>query len=344
MTSSDPRFLLDRHLDTLYRDTSRQLACDTRDQASFSQWRSRALAQVHDLLGIKDLPTPRIVGKSLLQSQNCGSYTEEKWAVTTEEDVTIPIYVLVPHVPGPFPALLVFHGHNPSVQYILGHYPDEQTAIRQRALDDNYAQRFARLGYLVCAVEQRGFGERQSKSYANRVQPQSCRHQSFFYQMMGRTLIGERCRDGMVGLELLLSRTEVMADRVGVTGCSGGGTVALWLGAIEPRLQVVVPGNYFCSFRASIMDLRHCECNYVPGAARYFEMGDIAALTAPRPFLAIQGVFDDIFPVEAARQEFETVANAYALLDVPDQCAMAEKSTGHAYNVEVAHEFFSRWL
>ncbi len=344
MSTPDPRLRLEQHLDTLYRTTARQFPCDTADRESFLAWQADARSRVRDLLGIGNLPELQVVNQVLQQSRDCGAYTEEKWAITTDEEVVIPLYFLIPHSPGPFPALLVFHGHNPSVQYILGHYPDEETARRQRVLDDNYAQRLAELGYLVCAVEQRSFGERLSHFDDRTPHPNSCRHQAFFYQMMGRTVVGERCRDGMVGLELLRQRTDVLPERIGVTGCSGGGTVTLWLGAIEPGLQVVVPGNYFCSFRASIMDLRHCECNYVPGAARLFEMGDIAALTAPRPFLAIQGIFDDIFPVEAARQEFVTVARAYACLDVPERCAMVERPTGHAYSVQAAQAFFTQWL
>ncbi len=344
MSSSDPCFRLDTHLDTLYRDTARQLPCATGDRHTFATWRVEALERVQSLLGLDSLDAPRITEQTLLRSQDCGTYTEEKWAITTEDAVVIPLYFLIPHAAGPYPALLVLHGHGPSVQHILGHYPDTQTALQQRALDDNYAQRFAELGYLVCAVEQRGFGERLSHFEPRATYPNSCRHQAFFYQMMGRTLIGERCRDGLVGLELLQQRSDVVPTRIGVTGCSGGGTITLWLGALEPRLRVVVPGNYFCSFRASIMDLRHCECNYVPHAARFFEMGDIAALVAPRPFLAIQGIYDEIFPIEAARQEFQTVTQAYTLLDVPDRCVMVAKPTGHAYNVQAAHAFFTQWL
>ncbi len=185
MSTPDPHFQLQHHLDALYQDTARQLPCDISDRASFQAWQTSARHRVREVLGIDGLPEPQVVDQALLQSRDCGSYTEEKWAVTTDEGVVIPLYFLVPHVPGPLPALLIFHGHGPSVQYILGHYPDAQTAERHRALDDNYAQRFAELGYLVCAVEQRGFWRKAVEFDTRSVYPNSCRHQAFFYQMMG---------------------------------------------------------------------------------------------------------------------------------------------------------------
>ena len=76
------------------------------------------------------------------------------------------MYVLVPKKSPPFKTILVFHGHDPSVQTILGNYPDGTAARENLALDNNYAQALAQAGYLVCAVEQRGLGERLTRQTA----------------------------------------------------------------------------------------------------------------------------------------------------------------------------------
>jgi hypothetical protein len=260
------------------------------------------------------------------------------------EGVQIPMYILVPKARPPFKPILVFHGHNPSVQYILGNYPTPEIAEESRKLDDNYAQALAQAGYLVCAVEQRGFGERISDQVREPGYPISCRHLSFEYQLQGRTLLGERCWDGMCAINYLQSRDDLVPGALGCTGNSGGGTTTLWLSAIEDRISVVVPSCYLCSFKHSILGMNHCECNYVPGILEYAEMGDLAALIAPRLFRAIAGEHDPIFPIEGVREQFETVRRAYQLLGVEEKCSLAVHPGEHAYNHALSHEWLGKWL
>ena len=120
--------------------------------------------------------------------------------------------------PPPYKPVLAFHGHGPGVQYILGNYPNEQVAQEDLARDGNWAQELARAGYLVCALEQRAFGERIADQFGGAEATSSCRHLAFEYLMEGRTLIGERCWDGMVALSYLQNRQDVIKDRIACTG------------------------------------------------------------------------------------------------------------------------------
>ena len=160
-------------------------------------------SKVAELLGITDRKLPATVEARPITRTDRGSYTEEKLAIDTGEGTQTPLYVLVPKAEPPYKSILVFHGHNPSVHYVLGSYPDEETRVEHLARDINYAQALAQAGYLVCAVEQRGFGERVSDFHGGLERPNSCRHLSFEYLLQGRTLIGERCWDGMLALTYL---------------------------------------------------------------------------------------------------------------------------------------------
>ncbi len=337
-------FGLDAHLVELYRQNARRQSAPAGNSTVFPAWQRAGRRHVAELLGIVDLPRPTVTRQELLHRRDRHSFVEEKWRVVSDEGIPIPLYFLVPQGRDPRGPVLAFHGHNPSVQYILGNYPDAATAEAEKARDGNYAAQLAAAGYLVCAVEQRGFGERLTRAAGHSQVPNSCRHLAFHYQMLGRTLVGERCRDGMLALDLLRARPETRGAKVAVTGNSGGGTTTFWLSALEESLDIVMTGCYFCSFADSLMAIRHCECNYVPGATRYFEMGDIACLIAPRPQLFIQGEFDDIFPIAAARQEYDTVQAVYAALGITDRIAMAVHPTGHAYNVASALTFLQSWM
>ncbi len=339
-----PRFLLQAHVDAMYEAAPRRLAFSARTPAEFGAWQAGLRQKTLELLGLAGRTPPEAVEAEILQAVERDGYVEEKYLLDAGEGVGIPAYLLVPRTEPPYRPVLVFHGHNPSVQWILGNYPSDEERESRLKVDNNYAQALAQAGYLVCAVEQRGFGERQTEDGRGAVHENSCRHLAFTYQMAGRNLVGERCWDGMCAIAFLQSRPDVVPGVLGCTGNSGGGTTALWLSAIDERITVSVPGCYLCSFRESIYNLRHCECNYVPGILEWAEMGDLAALIAPRPLRAIAGEQDDIFPIDGVRDQFAVAAQAYELLEVAERCSLGVHPGPHGYNHRLSREWFGAWL
>lgn len=342
--SNDPRFALQSHVDYLYQNKPHRLALSARTLDEFKVWQTAFRAEVVNLLGLAGRTPPLNPRADKLQAIDRGEYIEEKYALDVGEGVTAPMYILVPKTAPPYKAVMVFHGHNPSVQYILGNYPNDDVKQERLGVDGNYAQALAQAGYMVCAVEQRGFGERVTDQLSGPSQGRSCRHLAFDYLLEGRTLVGERCRDGMVAISYVQNRPDVVPGALGCTGNSGGGTTALWLSVIEPRITVSVPSCYFCSFKQSILGMEHCECNYVPGILELGEMGDLAALIAPRPMRVIAGERDPIFPIEGVRQQFETLKRAYKLWDAEDRVSLTVHPGGHGYNHAMSHEWFGQWL
>ncbi len=314
---------------------------DRADQ--FSAWQISLRAALQKVMGLSERVIPPVDARQV-QTLDGGDYVEEKYSLDAGEGVQIPLYLLTPRKRLPsLPTVLVFHGHEPSVQYCLGHYPDEETARHHLSIGNNYAQALARAGYLVAAVEQRGFGERVTDDLRGPF-PRSCRHLALLYSLYGRTLLGERCWDGQRVLDYLLTRPDVNPATIAVTGHSGGGATALWLAAIEPRLCAAVVSGYFSSFRASIGREAHCECNYVPGILGLAEMSDLAALIAPRPFCALNGEKDHLFPIQAARESIHTVQKTYAMLGAEVICELAVHAGGHEYPQALSLSWLARWL
>ena len=323
-------FTLQAHLDHLYYDQPRRLAFQAESLDAFETWKQELRAEVLRLLGLTGRQPPANPQAERLQSVDRGAYVEEKYALDVGESVAAPMFILIPKAEPPYKAIMAFHGHGPGVQSIIS--------------GDGFARGLALAGYLVCAVEQRGFGERVTDQRSGPTDERSCRHLAFEYMMEGRSLLGERCWDGMVAISYVKNRPDIVPDTLGCTGHSGGGTAALWLGAIEPRITVNVVESYFCSFKQSILGVEHCECNYVPGILPLAEMGELGALFAPRPLRIVSGEQDPIFPVEGVRQQFETVKRAYALWDAADGCAMVIHPGGHTYDLDAAVEWFGAYL
>jgi hypothetical protein len=337
-------FHLQAELDRLYLEKSRQLAFQATSIEEFQTWKQCLRTQVGEILGIAGRPLPQSVDVEHIQSVDRGKYVEEKYAMDVGEEPNAPLYILVPKTKPPYKPILAFHGHSPSVQHILGNDEDGQALPESASGDGSYARALAQAGYLVVAVEQRGFGERVTNLDGAPQKHNSCRHLSFAYMMQGRTLLGERCWDAMVAISYVQSRDDVVPGVLGCMGYSGGGTTALWLSALDDRITVVVPSSYLCSFKHSILGVPHCECNYVPHILEYAEMGDLAALITPRPFCAASGEHDPIFPIDGVRQQFKTVKKAYELLGVPERCLLRVHSGAHDYHHHLTQEWFARWL
>ena len=341
---SENVFGMQGHVDYLYNNEPRRLAFEAETMDEYAAWKTLLRREMFDLMGLTGRIVPQNPAAEKVASVQREGYVEDKYALDVGEGVTAPIYILVPESEPPYKPIVVFHGHSPSVQAVLGNYPDEEKKATSLARDANYAQALAQAGYLVCAVEQRGFGERLTDGTYGGPFPRSCRHLSFEYMMQGRSLVGERCWDGMCAISYMLNRDDVQPGSLGCTGNSGGGTTSLWLSCIDERITVSVPACYFCAFKKSILAMQHCECNYVPGILKWAEMGDMAALIAPRKLRIIAGEKDGIFPIDGVREQFETVKKAYALHGVENSCSLTVHPGPHAYNHAMSHEWFGKWM
>jgi dipeptidyl aminopeptidase/acylaminoacyl peptidase len=151
--------------------------------------------------------------------------------------------------------------------------------------------------------------------------------------MLGKTLLGERVGEALCLIDIVKKLPSLNTDRIVMTGNSGGGTTSLYAAAISDRVDAIMISGSFCGFRESIMELSHCECNYVPGLFHVIdEIWELGALVSPRPFLVIHGEQDAIFPIASVRDQAERVRRLYELGGVPSHFEIATHADGHRYD------------
>jgi hypothetical protein len=222
------------------------------------------------------------------------------------------------------------------------HSDQERAHMEEGARD--VAVQAAREGYLAIAPTTRAFGETRTEADREADALSSCTIALRHALLVGRTPIGERVWDMSRIIDWALERDDVDGTQIAITGNSGGGTVSLWAAAVDERISVAVPSCYFCTFVGSIGTIHHCDCNYVPGILQLGEMYDVAGLIAPRPFCAVAGKDDPIFPLEYVQIAFEKLRAVYEAAGAADRCELYVGDGGHRFYPAGAWPFLRRSL
>jgi len=325
------QFQLQSHLDAIYREMNHQFEFTAKQIDEARDWQSDFRSALQECLKISGRTLPTDPTTTLISSRDKDTYVEEKHLLSVD-GVATPLYMLIPKAEPPYQTVMAFHGHGMGVNVILGNFEDSKIAEASNAIDNNFAQQLAESGYLVCAIEQQGFGERVTNQMNQPSGGNSCRHLAFEYMLHDRTLLGERVWDGMNAISYVLTRDDVIADSLSCVGFSGGGTASLFVSALDERIKKVVIASYMCTLKKSILGMSHCECNYVPNLLTLGETGDIAGLIAPRPVQVISGETDPIFPIDGVREQYVRLEKIYQVFDADGSCTLTIHPDDHRFH------------
>ena len=86
----------------------------------------------------------------------------------------------------------------------------------------------------------------------------------------------------------------------------------------------------------SIAAMNHCVCNFVPNIAKYFDMGEIGGLIAPRGLVVVNGRTDRIFPEAGTREVFDEIEKIYASAGVQARCRLVTGEGRHRFYTDIA--------
>ncbi len=340
----------DSSLSTLAAEAPRARAFNATDPEDAHRWQAAFRPQLRVMLGLDTMErrgTPPMIAERL-STQRLADHMREEWTLETEIGYYVSFFLLLPlNTTDRLPLVLTPHGHGGQARReYSGLYASEEDRERIEAEELDVALQAVREGYAVIAPDMRGFADLRLREDIEAGEDNSCWPLSMRALLVGRTLLGERIWDVQRLLDWALQREDIDARRVVLTGNSGGGTITLFAAAVDERVRVCVPACYFCSFEHSIGSIKHCACNYIPGMLQAAEMADVAALIAPRPFLAVNGAHDPIFPIAATRASYARLQEAYTLFGAEDTCRLSVGDDGHRYYQAlvwpVVREFLAR--
>jgi glycerophosphoryl diester phosphodiesterase len=214
-----------------------------------------------------------------------GKFYQQEYEARTDQRSLFRFFRLIPKTATgePLPTIVCFMGHG-KVGQILEDRESYQHAC---------AARFAESGYLVYALENVG------------MEPDHDTHLELdrLLRLDGYCWYSLLFAHQRILLQHVFADQQADAKRVGVTGVSTGGLLALSAAAFEPRIAAASVQGIFGSMRVSfIRDRnRHCRCGAIPGLLPRFDLPEMALLVAPRPIHFSNATADGFSPAEAKR-------------------------------------------
>lgn len=246
-------------------------------------------------------------------------FTIRNISFQTQPDVLATANLYVPDGKGPFPAVVITHGH----------WPDGRRAPLFQAV----AQTLVRNGYVCLNIDAWGAGERGTLPGQQEYHGANL---GASLMNVGHTLMGLQLADNMRAIDLLASLPYVDSTRIGATGASGGGNQAMWLAAMDERIKAAMPVVSVGTFQSYIMN-SNCVCELLPSGLTYTEEAGVLALVAPRALKIINAVEErnPSFMPQQMLISFQQAKTMYRILGATDHIAYHIAAGGHDYSTEM---------
>ena len=233
--------------------------------------------------------------------------------------------LFIPKGEGPFPAILLMHGHT-----------------KKGRLDENLqktAQRMVQFGYVVLLVDAFGSGDRAT------VHTKYEYHGGMLGSMLfniGEPLLGIQVVDNMRAVDFLCSLPMVDSEKIGATGSSGGGNQTMYLAAFDERIKAAVPVVSVGSYQSYIGG-SNCVCELIPDGLEICEESSLLALVAPRaimPCNALHDINPTFYNAEMMRTYTEAM-KVFKALGCPEKLRNMQFNGPHSYPLEVQAEMLN---
>ena len=223
-------------------------------------------------------------------------------------------------------------GKHPAILYCMGHFEEQRLTREEGKIDvPQQMANFARMGFIALVTDMGG--KVDSKQLTHNYGREE-------KDLWLSNALGVQLWNNVRALDLLCAMPEVDADRLGMTGCSGGGTQTLTLASVDERLKAVAPINMI-----SLEMQGGCQCENAPGLRRHTENCEMCCMLAPLPMFLAGSTGDWTRNMDTI--EFPVIRNVYRLYGAEDKLERYYQVAGHQYNQRTRNQvynFFARTL
>ncbi len=240
----------------------------------------------------------------------------------------------------PAPAILFCSGHSTGVYRLQSYQLPLLNLVKK--------------GFIVLAIDPVGQGERLQyyDIDAGKSLVGSSNNEHSYpapqISLIGKSVARYFAWDGIRGIDYLVSRNEVDAERIGVHGLSGGGTQTAYISALDDRVKASAPSGYITSYKRLLesIGVQDGEQNLYHGLLEGIDHFDYIAVRAPKPTL-LMATTRDFFSIQGTRETYRELEKVYEIFGKPGNIAITEDDHGHGYTKsirEAMYAFFQEHL
>ncbi len=317
----------------------------------FAAWKGEVWPKVLATLG--DFPERVPLNPQLLVEWDHDGLRKQRWIIDVGKHISATFVIARPDGMRDGerrPTLLCWHGHGQfGKESVMGNRssPELRNEIEQHNYD--YGHQMAKAGFVTFAIDWIGIGERNDNHKPNwRTQNGSRDWCNLYYlnaTMLGMTSISINVAHGMAATDFACTFPYVDADRMGVMGLSGGGTMTLWSTLCDSRFkaaEIICYSDLWATF--GFRDYNYCGMQVAPGLYKLVDLPDVQGLIAPRPLLIDVGVYDTCFYADTALMSYRQVEQIYKAAGVPDRLELDLCPTEHGWGGNKSVAFFNKHL
>lgn len=207
-----------------------------------------------------------------------------------------------------------------------------------------FAQGLALKGFGVLICDPSGQGE------SHQFNPPEA--PTFEHSVLGKAL---RCagiqtaslfiHDARCALDYLISRPEIIEDKIGVTGSSGGGQMSFFLFGLEDRIKAAGVSCHMNRFYDVFRNETPTDAESTPEGliAAGCDRPDFAIAGAPKPFL-LMATEEDFVDLRSVKKSYAEVAHIYEKMGCTDRLHFSVAPGPHSYckqSREAMYGFFT---
>jgi dienelactone hydrolase len=347
--------------------------------ANVAAWREAARKCAMERMAIPAIgSTPKITIKN--EHVYDGVRIEElSWQLPygrpTEALVLRPLYAA-----DKLPAVLAFHDHGGNKYFgkaKITRTSDQQHPLIKAHQNEYYegvawANEIAKRGYVVLVPDaflfgsrrvmlqdvpehlRNGFNDNDPENPVNieKYNQWAAQHEHVMAKSLfsaGTTWPGVFFAEDQKALDVLCSRDDVDAGRIGCGGLSGGGLRTVFLGGLDARIKAAVCVGFMTTWKDFVLNksFTHTWMAYVPLLPNELDFPEILGLRLPQPTFVLNDENDDLYSPAEMRAAERVLNDVYEKAGAKSSLKFSYYPGPHKFDKKMqadAFEWLDRWL
>jgi len=364
---------------TLANNKVPSLSFRRKEWNDIKKWHLAAEAKTRDRLAIPDIGSaPEVTVKK--QYTWDGLHIEElSWKLPYGRP-TDAILLKPANAMAPLPGILAFHDHGGNKYFgtrkITRTGSDQHPLMKDHQTNyysgNAWANEIAKRGYVVLVSDAFPFASRrvllqdvperfrEGLSDENPEDPKNIaaynqwagNHEHIMAKSLfsaGTTWPGVFMAEDRIALDILSSRKDVIKDKIGCGGLSGGGMRTVFTGGLDNRIKCAVCVGFMTTWRDFVLNkcFTHTWMTYVPILPNELDFPEILGLRVPLPTLVLNDTDDDLYTVPEMNEANRILQEVYKKAGASDKYKCSFYPGEHKFDAGMqkeAFDWFDKWL